>query len=84
MTEFDEKTMTAFDFVVAYRNTYKDKATKYPRLCGIYTATMEHFRAILVAKALCSSEEEQIIGMMVRECRIIKELAIQNGVTNSK
>lgn len=76
--------MTPFDFVVSYHNTYKDKAAKDPRLCGIYTTTMKSFMHTLVSKDLCSSEEKQILFMMAQECHIIDELAIQNGCANSK
>lgn len=84
MAEFNEKTMTPFDFVVRYRKRYMDRAAQDTSLWAIYAVSMKDFRDKLVSKDLCSSEEEQILDMMVRECRILKELAIQSGVANSK
>lgn len=78
--------MNAFEFVVEFHEKYSEKAANDPRICGTYTALLKHFRNCLVnlESCQCSKEEREIVEMMVRECSIIKELAIQSGIAKSK
>ena len=78
--------MNAFEFIVEFHEKYANKAAKNPRICGYYTALLKRFRNCLVdlESCQCSKEEREIVEMMVRECSIIKELAIQSGIAKSK
>lgn len=76
--------MTPFEFVCDYREKYVDLAAKDPRVCGIYTATVKHFHDMVLTPNCFSSEEQDVLDMFVRECSMLKELAIQSEVANSK
>ena len=76
--------MTPFEFVCDYREKYVELAAKDPRVCGFYRATIKHFNDMLFTLNCCSPEEQHVLDMFVQECSMLKELAIQNGVANSK
>ena len=68
-------TMTPFEFVCDYREKYGELAAKDPRVCGIYTANIKYFRALLSKFECCSPEEKHVLDMFVRECSMLNELA---------
>ena len=75
--------MRAFEFVKMFHDKYVDKAAKDPKICGAYTGLIKHYRdrLVIIGAAQCSKEEFEIVQMMVSECGILKEIAINNAIS---